>query len=265
MAPAIPMYILNGLGLVLMARLLLLRLHHNVYRVFCLYLAFDLFGTYITVVEKLVRNPKLDYRVTWIGMTVVWDILSLWMVYALLSAILANYVGILRFSRKLLNIALVLAVLIALSTAKPEYAVSAYSRYSNPIDRGIGAGLVLDRVVAMAALLVLLSILGFMLWWPVRMPRNLAVFSIGFILYFSLETGLRLLESFWSHAASHAVDTALNFIFIACFVYWAIFINSAGEKIPVKVGHIWHAAEQKRLLDQLEAMNTALLRAAAKR
>jgi hypothetical protein len=258
MTSPIPTYVNNGLGFILIVRLLLLRLHH-VYRVFCLFLVFNLLSSYIAL--SVVNNAKV-YRLVWIGITGVGDVFSLWMVYAVLNAILKNYAGILRFSRRVLNITFVLAFVITLSTARLEYAVSGYAAYVDPIKRDVGVTLVFDRVIVMTALLVLLAILGFILWWPVAMPRNLAVFSIGLVFYFSLQTGVLLVRSFWSHDASEAVYLVAALALSACFAYWAIFINAEGETVPVRLGHSWHASEQKRLLEQLEAMNTALLRAA---
>ena len=111
----------TALAMLLIVRLLILRLH-SVYRVFCAFLLFDLLTSLITFVETVLHNPRFDYRLTWIAFEVVSWILSLWMVYALLEAILANLPGILRFSRKLLNVTFLVALFVTILTAKPEYA-----------------------------------------------------------------------------------------------------------------------------------------------
>ena len=64
------------------------------------------------------------------------------------------------------------------------------------LTRVVDIVVVLERVISTVALLVLVFILAFILWFPVQMPRNLAVFSVGFIVYFAAITGLLLAQSF---------------------------------------------------------------------
>lgn len=252
-------------SIVLVIRLLWLKLHH-VYRIFCAFLIFDLFSSLILGVEFAVHNPHLDYRITWIGLRIGYWILSLWIVYGLLHAILAGLPGILRFSRKLLNITFASVVVVSLLTMRLDVAVSGSSGYLSgfldPVGRALRITLDLDRVISTVALLVLVVILTFILWFPVQMPRNLAVFSIGFVVYFAANTALLLTRGIWSREALFLGNTVLIFIVSACYAYWAIFITPEGENAPVRIGHRWQPAEQDRLMGQLEAINASLLRAA---
>jgi hypothetical protein len=126
-------------------------------------------------------------------------------------------------------------------------------------------GLVLDRVVCSVALLVLLLILGFLLWFPVQISKNLIVFTTGFLVYFAAKGTLLIMHSVWSHESLSLVSNLIMFVSSACFAYWAIFITLQGETVPVRLGHVWQRHEQERMIGQLEAMNAALLRAAARR
>ena len=260
----IPQLISDGLACLLVCRLVLLRLH-SVYRVFCYFLIFDLISSGVAFVELGLLNADFAYRVTWIAMRIVAWILSLWMVYALLDAVLVNFRGILRFSRMLLNATFVLALLVALFTAKPEYIEGGLAASVHPIGRALGLTLVLERVISSAALLALLAILGFILWFPVPLPRNLAVFSIGFITYFAIITGLLLCESFVSHTISQTIGNTNTILLSLCYAYMALSITKEGEVRTVSLGHSWSIGDQRRLLCQLEDMNAALLRAAARR
>jgi hypothetical protein len=251
----------DGLSVVLIVRLLILRLQ-NVYRVFCAFLLFELLASLITFVERAIHNPQLDYRLTWIPLKVIGWILSLWVVYALLQATLTSLPGILKFSRKLLNFTFVLAVLIALWTAKAEYAVSSASSLLTPVGRAVGVTLVLDRAVCTVALLVLIGILGFVVWFPVRIPKNLAVFSFGLLIFFAARTVSLLTWSFWSPESLRVVSDLNMLVPGLCCAYWAIFITGRGEQASVRIGHHWQTREQERLIGQLEAMNASLLRAA---
>jgi hypothetical protein len=260
----IPQGIETALCLALIARLLLLRLH-RVYGIFCLFLLSELFGSLLAFVEHLAPASLPDYRILWmVGESVIW-IFLFWTVYALLDAVLANLPGILGFSRKLLNGVFISAAILALFTARAEFSLSGAVAYVDPIERAVGIGLITDRVFSTVALLVLVSILGFLLWFPVEVSRNLMVFSTGFLVYFGAKTALSLMRSFSSNENLRLVSNLIMFISGACFAYWAMFISRQGDTVPVRIGHTWHRREQERLIGQLEAMNAALLRTAVRR
>ncbi len=198
-----------SLSIILIARLLTLRLH-KVYRVFCAFLVLDLIASFHCFLEALIHDPRLDYRLTWIGLRVVAWILSLWMVYGLLHATLEGLPGILRFSRKLLNITFLSVMVLGLLTVRAGYGEFRKSffraGYVIRIGRAVKETFDLERVISTVALLVLVLILGFVLWFPVQMPRNLAVFSAGFVVYFAAKTSLLLTRGIWSRRAFRYVE-----------------------------------------------------------
>ena len=257
-------HVVNGaLTLALIVRLLALRLH-SVYGVFCAFLLFDLLASSIVWIERGIHSAAFDYRWTWIGIRVVTWVLSLWMIYALVTAILLCLPGILRFSRRLLNLTFLLAFPIGVLTVRPDLAFrpSGFLGFTNPVGQWMGITFGVERAVSTAALIVLLCMLGFVLWFPVQMSRNLVVFSAGFVIYFTAKTALLLTRDLWSRQ-TYAIFSNINIIiFSACLAYWLFLITAAGERVSVKLGHRWHVREQERLLGELEAMNTALLRAA---
>ncbi len=120
---------------------------------------------------------------------------------------------------------------------------------------------ILDRVISSTALLALLCVLCFLLWFPVEISRNLAVFTAGFVVYFAAKTSLLLGRSFWSHDINRIVSIATGIIVTICLAYWGIFISAAGERVRTRLGHLWRPEEQERLMGQLEAINASLLRA----
>lgn len=242
---------------------LVLRLHalrlHSIYRVFCIFLLFDVFSSLIALYELSSKNALLDYRLTWMSLRLVAWILTFWMVYVFISAVLHSLPGILNFSRKLLNYILPIAIIIAALSFRPEYGASGLSVMSDPIDHALGIAIILERVVATIALLVFTAILAFVLWFPVQMPRNLAVFSVGLVFYFGAKVALLLIHSYVPHASADLVNNGISLVLSACFIYWGIFIRADGESTPVRMGHSWRKHEQERLIGQLEALNAALL------
>ena len=253
------------LSLILIVRLLSLRLG-GVYRVFGAFLAFRLFFTIVAYSLAYIHNPRLDYRVIWICMSAIGWVVSLWLVYSLLRAILAELPGIFTFSSRLLKITFVSVVALGALTIRLDIALSGTSEFASGPTDAVG-GLVrmafdLERVISTVALLVLLVMLSFVLWFPVRMPKNLVIFSTGFLIYFAADTALFLTRGVWSRETLVIISYVRSFIFCACYVYWAVFITAAGEKTTVRVGHRWHGGEHERLIGQLETMNASLLRAA---
>jgi hypothetical protein len=187
--------------------------------------------------------------------------LTIWIVYALLRDILKNLPGILRFSRRFLNVVFLLALVLALVTAVPEYKASVASKHLAPIDYAVMVALIFERLVTTIALLVLLIMLIFILWFPVTMPRNLAVFSIGLSVYFTAKSSLILFHDFFPPKNNVFMDNGMTLIFCICLVYWIILLNRKGERAPVTVGHSWRSSRQAELLGDLEHINAALVRA----
>ena len=244
------------LGLVLIARLLALRLH-RVYQVFCLFIFVGILGSALLFVN-LFDQHSWDYRVLWLATEVPAWITTLWMVYALLGAVLATLPGILRFSRRILNATFGSTIAITLLTAKPEFAAAHLSSATSLLEASVRAGFVLDRVISTLALIILLAILGFVLWFPVQMPRNLVLFSFGFISFFGIRTALLLAHDFLGARSSESLSVVDSSILSACFLYWVTTLTREGEKIPLRIGHRWEKQHQQRLLQQLEAMNASL-------
>jgi hypothetical protein len=181
---------------------------------------------------------------------------------------LAGLPGVFRFSLIFLNSVFPVAIIGALLTVRGEYLITGAARNSDSIERFVTVGSVVDRAISMASLFVLVAILAFILWFPVKMPRNLAIMSVGLVVYFGSKTGLELLRSYAvsgvisksSHYLRDLLSLGVSGVVICCFLYWIIFIDPKGQTAQVRMGHSWRSGEQGKLIQQLEALNLALLR-----
>lgn len=250
--------ICDGLALALIVRLLVLRLH-SVYRVFCAFLVVEVVASSLTIVQSA-TGGFLDYRLMWVIMRVVIWVCYLWMVYALMGAILSKLTGILKLSRRFLNAAFLIAILAALLTARFEYQAVGSCAGCGTLERAVTVAFVLERVISMVALLAIIAMLGFIVVFPVRLPRNLVLFTGGYLVYFCAKTGI-LLARDWIHDRA-ALSMISMCLISACFVYWLLTINAAGERSPFTLRNMLRKGDEIRALHQLEAMNLALLRAA---
>lgn len=249
-------------AIALVLRLLTLRLH-RVYRIFCLFLILEVILSGVSLWIHVAHPKGVNYGVVWLSFTPIGWILYIAMVYTLLSALLTKLPGILKFSRRVLHLSFLAAVVIGLATARPEFLAHEQTvGHIDRLNRLLAAGFVGERIFSMVAALALIATLAFILWFPVQMPRNLAVFSVGFIIYFVAKASLLVVYSFWPGLNLSALNVATLFVIAACLLYFLIFINKSGEEAPARIGHSWNTAQQERLIGQLEAMNAALLRAA---
>ncbi|HEX4749630.1 MAG TPA: hypothetical protein VH302_08825 [Bryobacteraceae bacterium] len=266
---SVAQYIELCLGFVLATRLLLLKLH-RVYKYFAIFLLVDVSSNLIWAIEKRTGTPfHVDYRVVWLIESVAMWVFTLLTVYALMDAILAHLPGILRLSRKVLNISFSAAIIIGIASAVQEFrnAVSAEASFGSLVHI-VAWAIVFDRVIDSAALLTLLCILIFLIWFPVEMSRNLVLFFSGFVIYFALRTCITLSLTLGLN------DTASFLQFVnmlnaglaaTVFAYWSFSITRAGEKVPAKLPvPSFTRKHEALLLSQLEAMNASLLSAVRK-
>jgi len=256
-------YATEALAIVLIFRLLWLReRREHVYSVFIAFLLVQLAETVAYFACDRWGRGVVDYRIVWMCSTGIVAVFSLMLVYSLAKAVLAELPGIFRFSRNLLYIVFPLAILIAFSTARAEYGLTGGAASLDLVDRIMSFFGVADRGIAMASVLVLIAILGFILWFPVKMSKNLAIFSVGFVVYFASKTGLELVRTY-SNPGSHSavvLSTSGSLVLVLCFLYWIVFIDPKGQRAQVRIGHGWQVSEQHKLVEQLDALNVVLLR-----
>lgn len=202
----------------------------------------------------------LDYRLLWGGTRWIAWVTEIWVVYALLIAILKQLPGILRFSLRFLNVALSLAVIISVLTIKPQYTASGTAYGSDWLGRFTNLNLALDRATAFGLLLAILSILTFVLFFPIRVPRNLAAISTGLCLALFVRISVILIKIYLPAVDSPLLGVLDQLVTVGCMAYWVFSLNLKGEETRATLGRAWHTVPQGHLVDQLEAINSALLR-----
>ncbi len=187
-----------ALGIFLIIRLFSTGLYKT-YKLFCSFLIADLLGSSLYMLHRPLGLFSYHvYFVCWLILKPVIWLFTLLMVYSLLEKILVQLPGLLRLSRRVLHIVFLLALAIALISARYEYFAPGFAaslKAKKFILQCWATEVVLDRVVASTALLCLIAITVFLFWFPVRIPRNLSAFSIGFSVYFTAMTVLLLTRS----------------------------------------------------------------------
>ncbi len=254
-------YLELSLNLLLVVRLFSLQIG-RVYSLFAAFLITDLVGALLAGFDQF---HIVDYRISYSAVRVFAWIFSVWMIYALLDSMLKKLPGILRYSKRLLNFVFAAAFVLGIVVIASDSAISKVEDWRRPLDRVVATTFVVDEVIGITVFLVLILMLGFFLWFPISAPRNLAVFSIGYVVYFSSVAGLLFFHGLEARGSSRAGSVICMLITCVCYVYWTVFLSKAGEMTPVRIGHSWKVDEQQRLIRRLEEVNGVLLQAVAKK
>jgi hypothetical protein len=202
-----------------------------------------------------------DYRIFWcVSIWLGW-ITTLWLVYALLIAILEQLPGIRKFSLRLMTLVILGSFALAILTIGPEYAAAKYA-LNVPMQRLTVITAVINRALCLAELLAILAILAFVLRFPIRVPRNLAAFSTGLSCYLFCSICIFLFHTYgprFARSTGSPFNNIPAYLIGICMIYWLFSINLAGEESQVTLGHAWKSVPKEHLVRQLEAMNAALL------
>jgi len=260
-----------ALGISLIIRLFSIKLYKT-YKLFCIFLMADLLGSVLWVInEAFGPFANRFYLFAWLIIRPVVWLFTLLMVYSLLEKILVQLPGLLRLSRQVLYGVFSIAILVGLISARLEYLAPGFTSLPKKhlLVQWWMAEMVLDRVIASTSLLSLVAILIFLFWFPITIPRNLAVFSVGLVVYFAAITTLLLVRSLWPDEPLHYVFKLMKMVSIligcisgACFAFWSLYLSSAGEVVESRMAVQRQPQEQERLIAQLELLNDTLLKAA---
>lgn len=116
-----------------------------------------------------------------------------------------------------------------------------------------------ERGVDCALLVFLLLLLVWLSRYPVPLSRNLLIHSLVYsTLFLSGSVGM-FTRVFFGFQLSRPVSTFLLGVLGACVLTWLICLSEQGEEVRLSVPH-FGPEEEKRILNQLEALNSTLLR-----
>jgi hypothetical protein len=219
----------------------------GLYRVLVLYFLADLLQSLLAL-----SLPGFAFQVYAATQLIKW-ILSFGFLLELCGSALGPQPALAKFARG--TVGTLLAVSVAISSASifaglprsldPDRVATAFNRF--------------DRTVDSTVAIFLLFISGFLLWYPVKVRRNAAVYITGFILYFftrwALLLGMDMLPEY-----HHQLSAALLGVALACMTFWVLMMRAEGETAVTVTGHRWNPAEAERLTLQLDTLNARLAR-----
>ena len=120
--------------------------------------------------------------------------------------------------------------------------------------------LMLERTVDLTILAFLLIISGFLLWFPVRVKRNVVVYITGFVVFYCSRSVGILLVNLLRPAALQPMSILLLAVSLGCLILWLVGLRKESEDAITVTGDPAHGAALDRLSAQLDQINTAVAR-----
>jgi len=244
-----PTYVDLVVELALVARLLQNGLY-RVYRFFFAYLATDAIGT---LLGTLFQTHLHLYGNIYFTVQSLKIVLAAFLVLEVYQLALDHHPALAQFTRNSISYVLALAAaLAALGVALDRYIPPGRSVIVHRFNT-------FERTMDIWVLALLVLVVVFMTWFPVRLRRNGALYIGGIIIYFASRSAGLLLRNL-APEFRRPIDHAILIAAILCLSVWLIALTREGETITTVVGHRWQPAEATRLAAQLDAINARLLR-----
>jgi len=118
-----------------------------------------------------------------------------------------------------------------------------------------------ERGVDCSLLIFLVLLLLWLSRYPVPLSRNLLIHSVVYSsIFLSGSVGL-FTRVFFGFQLSRSLNTVLIGVFAVCVFVWLFALTEKGEEVQMSVPN-FGPEEEKRILNQLEALNATVLRMA---
>ena len=226
----------------------------RLYRVYRSLLLYVLLQAIAGVALLPVDRQSWLYLYSYLGVQTVSLVLALYVVQDLFRIALADYPAIASFGRKVVVAAMALAAVAALAgvaldaTILPGHLVT------------IQRFMTFERSMDFVILIFLLLISILLLWFPIKVRRNIVVYIAGFVVFTASRSFGILLANLLPQAALFTVSTILLAITLVCLLFWTLGIRPEGERVNATPGFRRDPLVAERLSRQLDAINAMLTR-----
>jgi hypothetical protein len=224
------------------------------YRVFFYYLIFA------TLQSGLLYfiNPRSGlYQRIWIITEPISWIFFVLLLLELYSLVLEAHQGIKTIGRWALYVALFLALLASLVSVVPRSGPVFQSRLQTYF-------YVAERAINFSLVVFLVTILFFIMWYPLTLSRNVVVHTVVYSIYFLTDTMLYLVLARLGFEVVHTVGEIISVLTLGSLLAWLLLLSPAGEERKISVRPPWMPGQEEAMVGQLNDLNRALLRAARK-
>jgi magnesium-transporting ATPase (P-type) len=204
----------------------------------------------------LLSTPMYTYQYLYIYWAVqtITIVMAVFVVQDLYRITFLEHPAVASFARRSVVVAVVIAAVIALSGIRLDFTIlpgqfPAIHRFAT-----------FERSMNFIILLFLLLISALLLWFPIKVRRNIVVYISGFLLFSASRSFGLLLTNLLPQSDTRMVSTALLGLTLACLVIWIIGLQSEGELATATPGYRRNPEAMQRLSHQLDSINAALTR-----
>jgi len=115
--------------------------------------------------------------------------------------------------------------------------------------------LLFEASIACVVLFFLVTLIGFMLWFPVPLRRNVMGYAAGLCVSLAMVCAGVAMRVFAGHETRSLASTVIVAASAVVYGYWAVTFGQAGERTLSEGALPRSPDDQARLLNQLKALN----------
>ena len=235
----------------LLVRLVVDRLHRR-YRFFAGFLAVD---ACLTSILLLIPYNTTPYFRAWVIHEIAVVALYFLIVLEMYGLILRDYPGIAGLFRWLMRISVPAAILISLLPAVFAFRTLLQSPY--PV---LSVVMTAESTAVLSVLVFLLVVEAILFWFPLSLSRNVVVYCVGYLVFFTAQAAWLSLVGQLRIAVTGRANVFMQAVSCACLLFWIAGLSGRGEEREMVVGASWRPGERERMRDQLRGMNELLFR-----
>jgi hypothetical protein len=222
---------------------------------------------FLVIVVQVARSVSLlpfDTRTQIYYEIWVWTEPVLWLsyilvVYELYSLVLMQYRGIYSVGRRFFFAGVAISSVAAnvLVMATTATALGGRQRMLYPYS-------LVERSIFGALAIFLFLLLVLVTWFPVPLSRNLLIHATIYTGYFFINNVFVMIWQLAGNKVAALTNDVRLLTAIVCYASWVFLLSRSGEKRTASLSLGRNEVEERRLLGQLQALNSTLLRTASK-
>lgn len=235
--------------LVLLYRLL----HFRLYRTYLSLFLYWFLQALPSVALMAIPIHSHQYEYAYWGAQTINVLIAVFVVQDLYRIALLEHPAIASFARRTVLVAMAIAAAVTLSGITLDS--------TTPAGRSLAVHrfVTFERSMNFVVLLFLLLISVLLLWFPIRVRRNIVVYISGFVL-FSASRSFGLLLYNLRPQDDRSISTILLGLTLLCLLVWIVGIEPEGELVTATPGYRRNPEAIQRLSHQLDSINVALTR-----
>lgn len=238
-----------------MAQLVLLYrlLHSRLYRIYLSLFLYWLLQALPSVALMAIPIHSHPYVYVYWGAQTINVLMAVFVVQDVYRIALLEHPAVASFARRTVLAAMAIAAIVALSGITLDSTILAGQ------SRAVHRFATFERSMNIVILLFLLLISVLLLWFPIRVRRNIVVYISGFVL-FSASRSFGLLLYNLRPQDARLTSTILLGLTLLCLLIWIVGIEPEGELATATPGYRRNPETMQRLSHQLDSINAALTR-----